>query len=142
MIVRGMRSEQERTEQTEYASLAWATAGFEASPFPLFPLVNTPSRPTPSRDSPPPAPWRLSDFALHSSPQKAVLKSRAVQTLRDCRACMNFAKRLECGRVHRRFHTCSDSLSTGCQRTSVSRNCFGDMPVACLKATQKLLALW
>lgn len=28
------------------------------------------------------------------------------------------------------------------QRTILSRNCFGDWPVACLKETQKLFALW
>ena len=47
---------------------------------------------------------RLGGLALNSSPRpKAVLKPRAVQTLRDCRTFSNLAKRLECGRVHRRF---------------------------------------
>jgi hypothetical protein len=32
-----------------------------------------------------------------------VLKTRAVQTLRACRASVNLAERLECGRVYRRF---------------------------------------
>src|SRR5207249_2543923 len=35
--------------------------------------------------------------------RKAVLKTRAVPTVRDRRASWNRAERLECGRVHRRF---------------------------------------
>jgi len=35
--------------------------------------------------------------AVKSSPPKAVLKTRAVQTLRDWRASPNLAQRLECG---------------------------------------------
>jgi hypothetical protein len=46
-----------------------------------------------------------SALALSAAPHpKAVLKPRAVQTLRDCRVSSNRAQRLECGRVHRRCH--------------------------------------
>src|SRR6266576_2181876 len=44
-----------------------------------------------------PAPWRLGVLALKSSRPKAELKTRAVQTLRDCRTFANLAKRLACG---------------------------------------------
>src|SRR5437870_3459532 len=37
---------------------------------------------------------------------KAVLKTRAVQTLRDCRASSNCAKRLECGAFTAAFSGC------------------------------------
>ena len=48
-------------------------------------------------------PARCQPCSQISAVPKAVLKPRAVQTLRDRRASSKFAKRLECGRVHRRF---------------------------------------
>ena len=56
------------------------------------------------------APWRLCGFALNSLPQKAVLKTRAVQTLRACRAFTKFAERLDCGARPERRHAKADDM--------------------------------
>ena len=57
--------------------------------------------------------------ALNSSLQKAVLKPRALQTLRDFQASRNRAKRLECGVFHRRFRTGEQTFHWYHPRTEV-----------------------
>ena len=69
---------------------------------------------------------RLGILALKSSSSKAVLKPRALQTLRDCQTIRNLAKRLECGRVHRRSHPARHGYAKLTQR-----NPNGGGPAAC-----------
>ncbi len=69
----------------------------KTSPFPLFPLVKNRAARLHRTTRHHVRLGVLARLRCIPRPQKAVLKSRAVQTLRDCRAFMNFAERLECG---------------------------------------------
>lgn len=58
--------------------------------------------------------------AVSDGVTRAVLKTHALQTLRESRGVMSFAKRLECVRLQRRFRAilndCRQQFCSSCQR--------------------------